>query len=339
MNLKNNSYSLKQLLKWANKKQNSVNIYHSALKKQNKEKHLEIISLHLCTKNVHDMIYSFWDKERDRLKPVILGQFLSVYPPNTPPPPKEYNFEKLKNTVGDIILLHMCTKNHNHMTNGSWDTEWDRIFFPAPLPLRPLLILKTKYLKKWKKMPEDIILLHIRTINDDHMIYGSWNITYDRQNFLVNLHMCAITDNHMIYGSSLNEIWSATDRIFCHFGRLIDIIFIFHFELYFALLSLLTTKKNKIKKNPCRYYHFTHVHHNWQSYVWFRRYGAQQMDGKWHIEVTAPPKTKRTWTFSNTLFNNLNTDTFTDNIGLKNCLRQTVRICVIAGLRKFLYLN
>ena len=52
----------------------------------------------------------------------------------------------------------------------------------------------------------------------------------------------------MMYGSSVNDIWSATDKIFCHFGRLTDIIFIFHFGLCIALLPLLTTQKNKIQK-------------------------------------------------------------------------------------------
>ena len=35
-----------------------------------------------------------------------------------------------------------------------------------------------------RKTPQDIILLHMSTINEDHMIYGSWNIRCDRQIFL-----------------------------------------------------------------------------------------------------------------------------------------------------------
>ena len=30
----------------------------------------------------------------------------------------------------------------------------------------------------------DIIILHLCTTNDDHMMYGSWNIEHNRQNFL-----------------------------------------------------------------------------------------------------------------------------------------------------------
>ena len=43
---------------------------------------------------------------------VILDQFLLFYPPNNT---KNQNFEKLKKTHGEIIILHKCTKNHNHM--------------------------------------------------------------------------------------------------------------------------------------------------------------------------------------------------------------------------------
>ena len=36
----------------------------------------------------------------------------------------------------------------------------------------------------------------------------------------------------MMYGSSVNEIWTVTDKIFCYFELLTDIIFIFHFGLF-----------------------------------------------------------------------------------------------------------
>ena len=59
MNLKN-KYLLEKLLKWANKKQNNVNIYNSALKKRKEETKTlaDIIILHLCTKSLDDIIYS-----------------------------------------------------------------------------------------------------------------------------------------------------------------------------------------------------------------------------------------------------------------------------------------
>ena len=43
----------------------------------------------------------------------ILSQFLPFYPTNNP---KNQNFEKMtKKTSGDIIVLHKCTENHDHM--------------------------------------------------------------------------------------------------------------------------------------------------------------------------------------------------------------------------------
>ena len=33
--------------------------------------------------------------------------------------PKNQNFEKMKKRPGDIIILHMCTINDNHMMYGS----------------------------------------------------------------------------------------------------------------------------------------------------------------------------------------------------------------------------
>ena len=36
----------------------------------------DIIILHLCTKNLNDMIYSSWDIECERLKLVFMGHYL-----------------------------------------------------------------------------------------------------------------------------------------------------------------------------------------------------------------------------------------------------------------------
>ena len=58
---------------------------------------------------------------------------------------------KMKKFAGDIIILYMCTKNHNHMIYSSWDTEWDTEFFIILdhfLPFyHPLITLKITILK------------------------------------------------------------------------------------------------------------------------------------------------------------------------------------------------
>ena len=35
----------------------------------------------------------------------------------------------MKSGTGDIIILHMCTENQDHMMYASWDMENDRIFY------------------------------------------------------------------------------------------------------------------------------------------------------------------------------------------------------------------
>ena len=50
------------------------------------------------------------------------GPFFALSPPNSP---KNQNFEKVKKTPGDIIILHMCTKNYDQMMYNSLDVVRD----------------------------------------------------------------------------------------------------------------------------------------------------------------------------------------------------------------------
>ena len=54
-------------------------------------------------------------------------------------------------------------------------------FWAIFCPFTPLTAQKIKILKKWKKMPGDIILLHTCTKNYDQMMYDSWDMVYDRR--------------------------------------------------------------------------------------------------------------------------------------------------------------
>ena len=112
-----------------------------------------IIILPLSNQNLDDMIYSSWDIECEGLKLVILGYFSPFILPENP---KNQNFEKMKKSNGDIIILHVCTKNHNHMMFDSWDREWDGWNFLIAilayyLPFYPINNPGTQILKKWKK--------------------------------------------------------------------------------------------------------------------------------------------------------------------------------------------
>ena len=53
---------------------------------------------------------------------VSLDCFFPFYPSNNQ---KNQNFEKLKKNPGDIIILHKCPKNHDHMLCCSWDMAHD----------------------------------------------------------------------------------------------------------------------------------------------------------------------------------------------------------------------
>ena len=111
--------------------------------------------------------------------------------------------------------------------------------------------LKNQNFKKQKKTPGDIIVLHMCTINNYHMMYGSWDTKRDGQNFLSFWPFFALlppttqkikilknwekyleissfyksVPKIMIICYSVSEIW-----------HVINPILIFHFGLFFTLL-------------------------------------------------------------------------------------------------------
>ena len=171
-------------------------------------------------------------------------------------------------------------------------------FWAIFCPFNPLATRKIKILKNWKKTPEDIIIFHMCTINYNHMMYGSWDIERDRQNFFVTLdkflpiyplktrkikvlktwkkrlevlsfytNKCTKNQDHMLYCS-----WDmARDECNCYFS----------FLTIFCPFTHLTAPKMKISKkwkNTWRYHHFTPVYQKSLSYtILFLRYGAWRM--------------------------------------------------------------
>ena len=87
-------------------------------------------------------------------------------------------------------------------------------------------------------------------------------------------------------------IWYIVPEIW----RMTDVNVIFHFGLYFALLTVQKIKFHRNKKNTWRYHHFTSMYQKlWLYDVRFLRNGVRRTDGrkKWHIEVGAPPKNSK----------------------------------------------
>ena len=72
---------------------------------------------------------------------------------------KNWNFEKMLKIARDITILHMCTKNHNHMRYGSSDTEWDRIFYHFG-PVFALLPRHNPENRNFEKMKKSIWRCH-----------------------------------------------------------------------------------------------------------------------------------------------------------------------------------
>ena len=77
------------------------------------------------------------------------GPFFAFYSPNNP---ENQNFVKMNKNPGDLIILHKCTKNHDHIVPETWHMT-DVIFifhFELSLPFYPLTAQKIKIKKKSK---------------------------------------------------------------------------------------------------------------------------------------------------------------------------------------------
>ena len=92
------------------------------------------------------------------------GSFFTLSVPTT----WKIKILKLKKPPGDIIILHICTINHNHLMYGSWDMEHGKQNFLSFMTVfchfTPYGPRKLKF-KKNGKNPEDIIILQMYTIN------------------------------------------------------------------------------------------------------------------------------------------------------------------------------
>ena len=194
----------------------------------------------------------------------------------------------MKKTPGDIIILHKCNKNHDHMLFCSWDMACDKCncYFSFWVIFCPYTTQKTKILKKMEKNPLEISSFYIyipkimirwcmvpeiwcatdsrtdRWTEKWHIEVGAPPKNPKNQNFekwknlLEILSFYSCVPKIIIIWCMVPEIQSETDIIFCHFGS------------FFALLpsppppppppnDLKYQNFEKIK-NTLRY-HFAHV--------------------------------------------------------------------------------
>ena len=120
----------------------------------------------------------------------------------------------------------MHTMNQDHMMYVSWDIN---VF----CHYRPFFTFdsannrKNQDFEKIKISSGDIINLHLCTTNDDHMMYGSWDIKCDRHNFL---------SSSAIFCSFATPPKNPKNEDIKEMKTPGDTIDIFHFGQFFALL-------------------------------------------------------------------------------------------------------
>ena len=159
----------------------------------------------------------------------------------------------MKKISGDIINLHMCTKNHNHIMYGSGDTEQDILSFWAifcPFTSPPLTIPNIKILKKMKT-PGNIIRLYIHVYNKWRS-YDIWFLKYKvRQteifDSLENQNFNIKKDTWRYYHfTHLHHKWQSYDVWFLRY-RARQTIFRYSGP-FFALLPPYGPRKSKFSK-------------------------------------------------------------------------------------------
>ena len=120
-----------------------------------------------------------------------IGNFESFFPLLPPKNPKNQNFEKMKKFAGHI-LLYVCQKSWSYdvqflryrVRQTGFFFIWDNFYpfnpHPTPTPDNPW----NQNFEKMKKTPGDFIILYMSTINDNHMMYVSWDMECNKHNFL-----------------------------------------------------------------------------------------------------------------------------------------------------------
>ena len=143
----------------------------------------DIIIVNKCTKN---MLYCYPVPEIWHVTDVIVifpfGLFFSLLSPPSNSPKNVIFFKKMKKAPGDIIILHKCTKNHDHRLHCSWDMAHNGCnFFHFGLFFAHLPPKKSKFQKNEK---------------------NSWRYH----------HFTHVYPKIMIRWCTVPEIWCMTDR-------------------------------------------------------------------------------------------------------------------------------
>ena len=197
----------------------------------------DIIILQRCTKN-HD--YRLYFPKIWHLTNVIaifyLGLFFALLSPVTAQ--KIKISKKWKKAPGYIIILHKCSKTHDHILYCSWDMVCDEYncyfsFWATFCPFThtpPLPPTRKSKFQKNEKMPDMVCDGQADRWTDEQK---KWHIEVCAPNILeISFYTC-VPWVAIIWCMTL-EIWSMKDIIFYHFG------------LFFFPFTPLTSQKIKI---------------------------------------------------------------------------------------------
>ena len=154
------------------------------------------------------LLYSSWDKERDRQRCLSFWAILCSFTPS-PKNSKNQNFEKIKK-LQEISSCYTCVpkiKMIRSTVPEIWSvTGWNWQCWIIFCPLTHLKTPKTRILKKWKNLLKisslytqkiviircmvleiwsetDSIFGHFGPVFEDHMMYGSWDMVCNGHNF------------------------------------------------------------------------------------------------------------------------------------------------------------
>ena len=133
-----------------------------------------IIIFYMRTKNHNHMKYSSWDTEWDK----FFLSFWTLFCPLTPPPlknPENLNFEKMKKRIWryhHFELVQQKTIKWCMLTQMWSATGIIFVILGHFLLFYPTIDPENKKNKK----TANIFPLHMCTINQDHMMYGFWDI-------------------------------------------------------------------------------------------------------------------------------------------------------------------
>ena len=139
----------------------------------------------MCSKNQDHMMYGSWYMKCNRQNFCHLGPFFALR--GVPLAAQKMKISKQWEKHLDIIILHQCTKNYDHMLYCSWDIACVGYncyfsFWATFCTFTPLTVQKMKISKKRKNLLE-ISSFYTSTKNHDHMLYCTWDYAPDRSNY------------------------------------------------------------------------------------------------------------------------------------------------------------